>query len=367
MDKKPYKVIVWGPGYMGSAVIKELLTRPEFELVGVLAYSDSKNGMDAGEMLGIDPIGVKMTTCQDDIIAMDADCVIHTGTNMMDDTPRNKEVVRILESGKNVVASPSYHFPQLRGQAFVDMLNSACIKGGTSVYGTGINPGILCERIAILLTSFTNEIDYVRAQEYFDLTNVDSQLMLRACTFGLTIEKANRIINKIERGAGVPYYYPAVAQACHILGHELDRIDVKSTFTPAEEDLYLEASGFAIKKGEIVRWESTWTGIVDGKPFFYLDEIFYVGDNCPVEVRGDHYRVQVEGKPTSLTMQMDIMASVDQNLLHRGDDPTTAGYYATAVSLLQAVPIACSAEPGIVYPDNFAHYSKDYRNLERNK
>ena len=66
MDKKPYKVIVWGPGYMGSAVIKELLTRPEFELVGVLAYSDSKNGIDAGEMLGIDPIGVKMTTCQDD-------------------------------------------------------------------------------------------------------------------------------------------------------------------------------------------------------------------------------------------------------------------------------------------------------------
>ncbi|MFC1796806.1 hypothetical protein ACFL1V_06880, partial [Pseudomonadota bacterium] len=238
-------------------------------------------------------------------------------------------------------------------------------KGAVSLYGTGINPGWLAERLAPLLTSFTNTIDYVRAQEYFNLSNVDSELMLKACTIGMTMERAHGIIHKIEQGAGKPFYYPAVAQAVHILGHKLERIDVESRFTPAEEDLYLDASGLTIKQGEIVCWEHTWTGIVDGAPFFYLDEIFYVGDNCPVEVRGDHYRVIVEGKPASVVMQMDIMASVEHDLLHRGDDPTTAGYYATAVILIQAVPIACSAKPGIVYPDNFAHYSSDYRKLDR--
>jgi 4-hydroxy-tetrahydrodipicolinate reductase len=365
MHQDPYKVIVWAPGYLGSAVIKEILKRPEFELVGVLAYSDRKNGMDVGEMLGIDPVGVKMTTNQQDILEMEAECVIHCGTNMMDDSPRNKEVVSILESGKNVVAAPNYHFPQLRGAAFVGMLDDACQKGGASLYGTGINPGWLTERLAPLLTSFTNKIDYVRAQEYFNLSNVDSDLMLKACTMGMTMERVESLIHKIEQGAGKPFYYPAVAQAVHVLGHKLDRIDVHSKFTPAEEDLYLDASGITIRKGEIVCWEHTWTGIVDGEPFFYLDEIFYVGDNCPVEAKGDHYRVIVEGKPASVTMQMDVMASVEHNLLHRGDDPTTAGYYATAVILMQAVPIACSAKPGIVYPDNFAHYSSDYRKLHR--
>jgi 4-hydroxy-tetrahydrodipicolinate reductase len=365
MHQDPYKVIVWAPGYLGSAVIKEILKRPEFELVGVLAYSDRKNGMDVGEMLGIDPVGVKMTTNQQDILEMEAECVIHCGTNMMDDSPRNKEVVSILESGKNVVAAPNYHFPQLRGAAFVGMLDDACQKGGASLYGTGINPGWLTERLAPLLTSFTNKIDYVRAQEYFNLSNVDSDLMLKACTMGMTMERVESLIHKIEQGAGKPFYYPAVAQAVHVLGHKLDRIDVHSNFTPAEEDLYLDASGITIRKGEIVCWEHTWTGIVDGEPFFYLDEIFYVGDNCPVEAKGDHYRVIVEGKPASVTMQMDVMASVEHNLLHRGDDPTTAGYYATAVILMQAVPIACSAKPGIVYPDNFAHYSSDYRKLHR--
>jgi len=364
MRTEPYKVIVWAPGYLGSAVIKEILTRPEFDLVGVLAYSDRKNGMDVGVMLGMDPVGVTMTTDQQAIFDMDADCVIHCGTNMMDDSPRNREVISLLESGKNVVAAPNYHFPQLRGAAFVQMLDDACRKGGVSLYGTGINPGWLCERMAPLLTSFTNRIDYVRAQEYFNLSHVD-ELMLKACTMGMTIEKAQSIIHKIEQGAGKPYYYPAVAQGVQILGHELERIDVQSSFTAAREELYLDASGLTIRPGEIVCWEHTWTGIVDGKPFFYLDEIFYVGDNCPVEKRGDHYRVIVEGKPASVTMQMDIMASVEHDLLHRGDDPTTAGYYATAVILMQAVPIVCSAKPGIVYPENFAHYSSDYRKLDR--
>lgn len=365
MRREPYKVVVWASGYLGAGVIKEVLKRPEFELVGVLAYNEQKHGRDVGEMLGVGPAGLKVTTNKEEIYALEADCVIHCGTNMMDDTPRNEEVVRLLESGKNVVASPNYHFPRLRGAAFVRMLEDACHKGSTSLYGSGINPGWLTERMTPLLTSFSNEIDWIRAQEYFNLTKVDSKLMLRACTIGLSMEKARSIIHRIEQGAGTPFYYPAVAHGVHILGYELDRIDVVSRFTPADEDLYLEASGVTVRKGEIVRWESTWTGIVGGKPFFHLDEIFFVGDYCPVPIRGDHYRVTVEGKPASVTMQMDIMASVEQNLLHRGDDPTTAGYYATAVILMQAVPIACSAKPGIVYPDNFAHYTTDYRSLER--
>lgn len=365
MRRDPYRIVVWSPGYLGSAVIKEILKRPEFELVGVLAFSEHKNGMDVGEMLGIPPVGVKMTTDKEQIYALAADCVIHCGTNLLNDEPRNADVIRLLESGKNVVASPSYHFPQLRGAEFVKMLDDACRKGGVSLYGTGINPGWLTERLAPLLTSFSNEIDYIRAQEYFNLTHVDSKRMLKACTIGMTLERAQSIIHKIEQGAGQPYYYPAVAQAVHVLGHDLERIDVQSRFTTAAEDLHLDASGVTIRQGEIVRWENTWTGVVAGKPFFYLDEIFYVGDYCPVATRGDHYRVIVEGRPASVAMQMDIMASVENNLLHRGADPTTAGYYASAVILMQAVPIACSARPGIVYPDNFAHYSSDYRKLER--
>src|SRR3990172_1562302 len=64
---KPYKIIVWGPGYLGAACIKEVLHRPEFELVGVLAYNEEKNNKDIGELLGIGSLGIKVTTDQEKI------------------------------------------------------------------------------------------------------------------------------------------------------------------------------------------------------------------------------------------------------------------------------------------------------------
>ena len=93
MRHEPYKVIAWAPGYLGSGVIKELLKRPEFELVGVLAYSDHKNGMDVGEMLGIGPVGVKMTTDQEEIMAMDP---VDTGDVQLLAARLSKEQARIL-------------------------------------------------------------------------------------------------------------------------------------------------------------------------------------------------------------------------------------------------------------------------------
>ena len=78
--RKPYRVIVWGPGAVGLACIRELLSRPEFELVGVLAYSPGKSGIDVGELINHKPVGVKVTTDKEAIVAMDADAVVWCGT-----------------------------------------------------------------------------------------------------------------------------------------------------------------------------------------------------------------------------------------------------------------------------------------------
>ncbi len=362
--KEPYKVIVWGPGYLGEACVKQMLQRPEFELVGVLAYSDHKNGKDIGELLDLGEVGVTVTTNQEEIFRMEADCVLHCGTNMMDDTPRNKEVTRLLESGKNVVAAPSYHYPSHRGYEFVEMLETACEKGGAAVHGTGINPGFYCERLAVTLTGMCNKIEHIRCQEYFDLTKCEAVSILKSCCFGLTLEKAGKIIDRIEYGANV-YYHAAVVQAIEKMGHTADRVDTSSKFTVADEDLYLPASDVTIKKGEVSCWEYSITGIVDGKPFFTLDEIFYLDKYAPVEGvgGGEHYKVAIEGKPTSVSMEMDLCASVEQGLQYLEGDNVTPGYYATAMTLIQAIPKVCSAKPGIVLPEIWAHYMDDYRKL----
>ena len=54
------KVLVTGAcGRMGQAVVKSIINDPETELVAAV---DLKGGMDAGELVGLKPVGVKVTT-----------------------------------------------------------------------------------------------------------------------------------------------------------------------------------------------------------------------------------------------------------------------------------------------------------------
>ena len=41
-----HKVIVWGTGFVGKMVIRELLSHPDFELVGVIVHAPEKDGVD---------------------------------------------------------------------------------------------------------------------------------------------------------------------------------------------------------------------------------------------------------------------------------------------------------------------------------
>jgi 2,4-diaminopentanoate dehydrogenase len=73
-----FKVIVWGPGGLGGVALWEVARLDSLELVGVRAFSPDKVGKDAGDLIGIAPVGV---TASDDVaafLALDADCVIYT-------------------------------------------------------------------------------------------------------------------------------------------------------------------------------------------------------------------------------------------------------------------------------------------------
>jgi len=92
------KVIQWATGGVGKAAIECVINHPELELAGCWVYSSTKNGRDVGEILGADPLGVTASYSIDDVLALDADCVMYSPLVANDD-----EVKAILRSGKNVV------------------------------------------------------------------------------------------------------------------------------------------------------------------------------------------------------------------------------------------------------------------------
>ena len=183
----PVRVIQWATGSVGRAAIEGILLHPDLELVGCWVHSDSKDGVDVGEILGIDPLGVAATSSMDEILAMEADCVLYSPL-----IPNRDEVAAILRSGKNVVTPVGWFYPTERDGA---QLAAACAEAGTTLHGTGINPGGITELHPLMFSALSSAVTFVRGEEFSDIRTYNAPDVVRdIMMFG----------GKPERGDGRP-------------------------------------------------------------------------------------------------------------------------------------------------------------------
>ncbi|HKV22400.1 MAG TPA: dihydrodipicolinate reductase, partial [Mycobacterium sp.] len=87
---------------MSSLAIRAIVRRPHLELVGVWVHSPDKTGRDAGDIVGLGPIGVTTTGDLDDIIALKPDCVVYGAASAEMDAAAVRDYVRLLDGGLNV-------------------------------------------------------------------------------------------------------------------------------------------------------------------------------------------------------------------------------------------------------------------------
>jgi len=73
--QRSIRVFQVAAGNVGSEMIRRITQRRDLELVGLHCYSPDKIGRDAGEIVGIAPVGVIATGAVDDIIAAHPDVV----------------------------------------------------------------------------------------------------------------------------------------------------------------------------------------------------------------------------------------------------------------------------------------------------
>ncbi|MDD5177614.1 MAG: hypothetical protein PHQ05_14445 [Sterolibacterium sp.] len=370
--KQPYKVIVWGPGAVGKAGLRELLRRPEFEIVGVMGYSPDKIGKDVGELIGHAPIGVKVTNDKEAIFALDADCVFYTGAFPADAESMERDLIRILESGKHVVTSTSHHYPQFHSQAYMNRLEAACQKGGTCIHGSGENPGFWFERVALTLTGLCSEVEHLKLEEFVDCHGGTSAGTLYSVGFNQTVEQASVPRQKVAKVWEEYHFGETLALASQALfNRPPERIERKSAFHTTDKEIVLsKAKGdlmdMRIEKDRVSAQTHTFTAYLDGRPRLTDEVTWYLKpENAPFPIKDQHYwRIQLEGKPVSLSCEFSAFATLEGHQLKRLDDPTSVTWYITVLPMIQAIPIVCSHKPGVVLPSVFSHAVPDYRLLE---
>jgi hypothetical protein len=358
MRKEPVKVIVWGPGTVGSACIRQLLKTPAYELVGVLAYDPNKNGQDVGELVGAAPTGTRATTDKNAIFVLDADIVLHSARSA---TLIDEDVVKLLESGKSVISATSYQYPFRHGRDYVEKLHDACRRGGSRLLGTGVHPGFMGEILALTLSGLCTQIDTLTIREFVNLSHQKNAQGLRMFGFdGDPVEQANKdnpLYHMLER-----YWGDTLAFLARVMFDEEARIERRTTFVAATEDVQIAA--MTITKGRTAAIRHVLTASIEGKPRLTIDEyLYHTPKNRPYPYvdAADFYEVEIEGRPSSLKMQMALKASIAQDLDFWPGDPTPQAWYATATPMLQAIPTVLRAEPGLMLPEVPRHFVQDAR------
>jgi 2,4-diaminopentanoate dehydrogenase len=365
MRTEPYRVVVWGPGVLGQALLRDIIDKPEFELVGVLAYNPDKDGVDAGELAGRPAVGVAATTDQAVIFGLDPDVVFmcpQTTAPVDVDSAVTAATCRWLEAGVNVVSAPAYHWPHMH-PGLTERLEAACATGGSTLHSTGINPGLLNERWMLAFTAVCTKISRIVVQEINDNSTIDSADMMGAIGYGQDPVGND---NPIVMALGARYYSETLFASCHALGVEVDP-EIAMDFEWIIADKDYQHAAIAVAKGTINGIIHRYTATIAGEPFMTLEEIFYGGpDAAPVPVTGgDNWTIMIEGEPASLKLHLDMKSSILRDERFAPGDLTLPAYYATSVPMLQAVPLVVDAAPGILWPSVFSSYKPDLRQLSR--
>jgi hypothetical protein len=369
MRKEPYRIIVWGAGVFGTALIREIATRPEYQLVAVMeAYNDAKVGKDAGELFGGKPMGVKVINDKEAILRTKADLVFISAKDGFDYTELDNNVISLLESGKNVVSTTSYAYPPMRGEAYANRLLEACKKGNASLHGCGENPSTIVERIALTATCFTTRLKHIQVDEYVDNVLLKNPSMLKAAGIGMGKAEFNQASVILQKVWG-----PVYSDMIGFMGLKLHqalpsqiRVEYQAFCDYAKERTVLADGLLTVEKDQALCVHQIHKGYIGDKNFITLGAHWYVGrENVPLpEIKTtSHHIIQLEAEPISVRLSLQSQASFVNNLEYTPGDTTIPIYHLAVAPVLQSFPRVIDALPGFVYQDAASYWQDDYRKL----
>lgn len=330
-----YRVIQWATGNVGRAAVQGIVSHPQLELVGAWVHDPQKADRDVGEVCGIGPVGVKTTADIDAVLAMRADYVLYSPL-----LPQLDEVVRLLESGKNVVTPVGWFYPF--DTPGVAQLEAACRSGSVSLHGTGTHPGGITELLPLTISSLCRNIRHVRAEEFSDIRVYRAEMVVReVMLFGKRPEEARHSPMLDLLGFGFGQSIDMLATALGM------RLDARKTTTHemAVATAPIETPVGTLETGTVAAQRFAWQGTVDGEPAITVRVNWLMGEahlDPPWTIGGERFEVEVEGDPSIHVTFRGLQPPFEHADLDRNP-----GIVATAMHCVNSIPYVCDAAPGI--------------------
>jgi 4-hydroxy-tetrahydrodipicolinate reductase len=315
------RVMHFGLGPIGAAIVKQVAARPGFKIVGGIDIDPAKVDRDLGDVVGLPKrLGVKVSdnaakalkAARPDVVML---CTASSIKKVM------PQIETILKSKTPIVSTteelsyPGYtHIRQAR------QIHAWAKKAKVGVLGTGVNPGFAMDALPIALTAVCERVDRVTVNRVQDarIRRLPFQQKIGA---GLTTEQFQKKVDDGSvRHVGLTESIAMIADA---LGWSLDRIT--DDIQPKLASVTISSEFLAVDPGYVCGIIQDGVGYRKNEPVIKLHMEAYLGSPETYD------SVEVEGSPN---LSMKVTGGIH-------------GDVATASIAVNSIPKVLHAPPGL--------------------
>jgi hypothetical protein len=342
------RVVQWATGSIGRVCLRHVIDDPRLELVGLKVHNPNKVGRDAGDIVRRPATGVLATDRIEDILALDADIVLHVPINGESPDEHVEDLARLLRSGKNVITTVGFTYPWAVDADRAAVLENAARDGRVTLFGTGINPGLVAERLAVTATSICTDVEHVLIQEVYDCTPVASP----AFVFGLTGFGQSEEAFWTASAGRAAFFQSLFGE---VLGYLTTTLAVPVARIESDHRAATTAADVAVSAGVLpagtvnaVRWQ--WSAVDgEGTPRATIRMVWFAGPAPEDWPKDDGWIIEIEGAPR-VRMALEVLDPIGR------PEKSKAIQYAVAGPVVRAIADVVAAPPGILVPPSFAAY-----------
>src|SRR5476651_668171 len=315
------RVMHFGLGPIGAAIVKQVATRPGFKIVGAIDIDTAKVGRDLGDVVGLSKrIGVKVSA--DAVKALKSTkpdiVVLCTSSSIKKVMPQIEVILKLKIAIVSTTEELSYPgYTHVRPARAIDKMAK---KAKVAVLGTGVNPGFAMDALPIALTAVCERVDRIVIHRVQDarVRRLPFQQKIGA---GLTTEQFQKKVDDGSvRHVGLTESIAMIADA---MGWTLDRIT--DDIQPKLAQVTISSEFLAVDPGYVCGIIQDGVGYRKNEPVIRLHMEAYLG------APESYDSVEIEGSPK--------ISSKITGGIH--------GDVATASIVVNSIPKVLQAAPGL--------------------
>lgn len=328
MEKRLVKIAIWGFGAMGSGMAKMILDKKGFDIVGVADLYDGWTGKSIFDILKVKNTqnhDVLVETSIERILVEEKPDLVLLATDSFT-KKAYKKIKFIVEHKVNVISTAEeMAYPAAKEPELTKAMDKLAKENGVSILGTGVNPGMMMDLLAIAMTGVMSDVEDMEISRINSLSPFGPTVMEEQGV-GLTLEDFNDKLAKDELSGHVGFI-ESTYMIAKALG--LDVTDFSQTMAPIVTNVDRKSPyGFA-KAGDVAGVDMRSFAILSNKTKIDMVHPQQIEPELEGTHTGDY--VKIKGTPE----------------INLSNTPEVEGGIGTIAICVNMIPHVINAKPGL--------------------